>query len=149
MQQLLCVYDLFRVINSSAFSYQMYLYLTGIFHLVLDTLRDLSCKNYHLIIVYLFGLDHNSYLTTCLDSKRLFNAVVRAAYLFKLLQTLDIVLIVLTSCGGTCGAYCVGSLYKSGDNRVYLNVTVVSFNSVDNLGALLVLTADIDTYLNM
>lgn len=47
----------------------MYLYLTGILHLVLDTLRNFSCKNYHLIIVNLFGLYHDSYFTACLNSE--------------------------------------------------------------------------------
>ena len=69
MQRLPSVYGLFCVIYSSAFSYQMYLYLTGILHLVLDTLRNFSCKNYHLIIVNLFGLYHDSYFTACLNSE--------------------------------------------------------------------------------
>ena len=65
------------------------------------------------------------------------------------MQTLDVVFVVFASCGGTCGAYCVGCLYKSGNNRVYLNIAVVSLDSVDDLGAFLILTADIDTYLNV
>ena len=49
---------LFCEIHCAAFAYNVDLYLARIFKLFFDLLYDVSCDNYHLIVVYLFGFYH-------------------------------------------------------------------------------------------
>ena len=50
--------------------------LSGIFKLVLYLLNNIASHYDHLIIRDNVGLDHNTYLTACLDCEGLFNTVV-------------------------------------------------------------------------
>ncbi len=49
---------LFCEIHCAAFAYNVDLYLARILKLFFDLLYDVSCDNYHLIVVYLFGFYH-------------------------------------------------------------------------------------------
>ena len=140
---------LFCVFNSTAFSDEVNLDLSGVIHLVFNLLSDFTSDDNHLFVVDLVREYHDTDFTACLDSKGLFNAVKGCTDFFKLLKTLDVVFVVFASCTGTCCGNRVGSLNQGSDNCLRLYVTVVSFDSVDNICIFLVLAADINTDLNV
>ena len=127
----------------------MYLDLSGIIHLVFNPLSNFSCNEYHLFVVYLLGNYHYADFTACLDSVGFLNALVGGAYFLKLLETLDVVFVIFVSCAGSCSGDSVCCLDQSGDNGLGLNIAVVSLDSVDYLGAFLVLAAHVNAYLNV
>ena len=142
-------YGLFCVFDYPALSGKIDLYLSGIIHFVFYSLGDLPCNDDHLLVVDLFGNDHYSDLTSRLNSVGLLNAVIRGANFLQLLQTLDVILVVFASCSGTCRRNSVRRLNKAGNNGLGLNISVMRLNSVDNLGAFLILAANVDAYLNV
>ena len=67
MNSLSCVFD------CSAFPDDIDLDLSGVFDLFLDLFAYISCKQYHIVIFDLFGLDYDTNLTACLNCKASFN----------------------------------------------------------------------------
>ena len=124
---------LFRVLDDLGLPQDVDLDLTGVLHFLLDLLGQVPGQDDHLVLADLLGPHHDPHLAAGLDGVGLIHAGIGAGDGLQLLQTLDVVFVVFASCGGTCGAYCVGCLYKSGNNRVYLNIAVVS-NLVPNTG---------------
>ena len=89
--------DLLRVFDNLRLAQDMHLDLTGILQLVLDALGELARQNDHLILGHLLGLDHHADLTAGLNGVALLDAGIGARDLLELLQTLDVVLEVLTA----------------------------------------------------
>ena len=117
--------------------------LSGIFKLVLDFLYDVVGNEHHLVVVHHIRLDHDSDFTSRLNCVGFFNAVEFVRYLFKLRQSLDVVLEVFASCTGSCGGNRVGSLNDERGYCLSFNVSVVSFNRVDDFLRLLVLAGNL------
>ena len=118
---------LFCVVDSAAFAYDIDLYLTGIFEFRLDSRNDLACNNDHLIIVYVFGLDHYADLASRLYSVRFFNAGEAVRYLFKFLKSLDIVIEIFSASSGARRGYSVCRRNEHRRNSFRFNISVVSF----------------------
>ena len=76
---------LFRVIHNPLLANDIDLDLSGIFHLVLDLLGNISCEYYHVRIRNLIGYDHDSDFSACLNSKRFFNTLITVGDFFELL----------------------------------------------------------------
>ena len=81
---------LFCVIHLAVLTNQHDLDLTRIFQLIFNALGNVAGEEYHIVIVDLFGLDHDADFAAGLDGKAFFNAFKTGGNLFKLLQTLDV-----------------------------------------------------------
>ena len=77
--------------------------LAGVFHLFLDLLGQVPGQDDHLVLADLLGLHHHADLTAGLDGKGLINAGIGAGDGLQLLQTLDVVLQILTAGAGAGG----------------------------------------------
>ena len=102
-------------------------------------LGEIAGQNDHLILGHLLGLDHHADLTAGLNGVALLDAGIGARDLLELLQTLDVVLQVLTARAGTRGGDGVGRLHQAGHQRLALHVAVVRLNGVDDVLLLAVL----------
>ena len=77
--------SLLCVIDHAAFANQVDLDLTRIVHFVFDLLGDLSCHQYHLLIVDDLRYHHDTNLTASLQCVALFYALIRRTDAFQLL----------------------------------------------------------------
>ena len=127
----------------------MNLDLAGICKLGFDLLGDVSREQNHLVFTDGLRLDHDTNLATGLNRIGTGNSREALGDLFQLLQTLDIILNVLTAGAGTGSGDRVGSLYEAGYCGVRLHVVVVGFNRVDDGIGLVVLPGNVDTDGNM
>ena len=66
---------LFRVVDRSALSDDMYFDLTGIFEFAFDLFHDVVSHEDHGIVIYHLGLDHYADLASRLNSVRFLDAV--------------------------------------------------------------------------
>ena len=113
---------LFCVIYVSRLADDAYLNLSGIIKLALNLLRNVTCENLHGVIGDNLGLNHDSNLTACLNSEGLFNTLEVTGNLLKLLESLNVVLNVLTSSTGTSRADCVSCLDDEVESRLRLDI---------------------------
>ena len=73
---------LLRIIDHAAFTDDIDLNLSRIFHLSFDLLGNIPCHQHHIRIRYLLRNNHYSNFTTCLNSKRFFYTFEIVCYFF-------------------------------------------------------------------
>ena len=140
---------LFCVVNGSAFADYVDFDLSGVFKVFFNLLNYLASNDNHLLVANLLGLDHNADFTSCLNCKGLFNAVKAVSDFLELLESLDVVFKIFTSCTGTCGGNCVSRLNDNRNNGLRLNVAVMRLDCVENLVVLLVFFSKVNSKLNV
>ena len=131
--------NLFCVVNVAGLSDDRYLDLSGIVKLTLDLGCDVARKKLHIVVGNNLGLNHDSYLTACLNSEGLLYSLEVACNLLELLKSLDVVLNVLTASTGSCGADSICRLDNEVESRNSLNVVMVSLYRVNYVLILAVL----------
>ena len=123
--------------------------MSGIFQLVLDLLADLTGKRDHALVLDDLGLDHDAYLTACLNGVAVVNTREGGSDLLQLLETLDVIFDVLASCAGTRCGKSVGCLHQDRRDGLCLHIAVVRVDRVDDRVALLVFSGEINTDLDV
>lgn len=119
--------------------------LTGIFHFILNAFNDIASNDNDLIVADDIGLNENSDFAAGLDSEAVVDSLEGVGDAFKFFKTFNIIFEVFTSCTGSCGGNGIGSLNKTSDNALGLDIAVMGFDSVDNLGIFLVFFSNIHT----
>ena len=104
--------------------------MTWIFKLFFNLLGNISCQKHHLILVNLFGLDHDSDFTAGLNCIAACDARDALGDFLKLFKALDIVFNVLASCAGAGCGYCVSRLNDAGNDGLGFNIAVVGLDCV-------------------
>ena len=103
--------NLFCVVDSFCFPENMNLDLTGIGHLRLDLLGDISRQEDHLVFTDFLRFYHNPDFTASLDGIGACYTGEASGNLFQLFKTLDVVFNILTPCAGTGSGNGICSLY--------------------------------------
>ena len=142
-KRLLCVID------RSAFPYQIYLDLSGVFDLIFDLDCDIMCNDLHTLVVNFFGLDHYADFSARLNGVCFIDTLKACGNLLKLLQAFDIVFKVFASCTGSCRRDSICRLYDNGDDSLGFNVVVMCFDRMNNILAFLILTCRLNAYLDV
>ena len=140
---------LFCIVNGSVFADNINLDLSGIVKLVFNFVCNISCNDNHLVVADNLGFNNDTYLTTCLNSERVFNTAKGIGDFLKFFKTLDIAFDIFSSGTGTGSRNSVGSLYDASDNGLCFNLTVMGVDSVNNIFAFLILLSHFNTELNV
>ena len=120
----------------------MHLDLSRVLHLFFDLLGQITGQDDHLILGNDLGLHQHTDLTAGLNGICLINAVEGGGDGLQLLQTLDVVLQILTARTGACGGDGIGCLHQTGNDSAGLHIVVVCLDGVDDVLALLVLPGE-------
>ena len=123
--------------------------LAGIFQFVFNAVGQLPGQDDHLVLADLLGFDHDPDLAAGLDGVGLLHAGIAAGDLLQLLQTLDIVLQVLTAGTGPGGGNGVGRLDQTSHQSLALHVAVVGLDGVEDVLFLLVLAAELHAQIDV
>ena len=136
---------LFRNVYSTALANHHDAHLTGIFHLFLDLMSNVVSENRGLSVRDLVGLNHDMNLAAGLHSIGTLNTLMSIGDLFKLLKTLDVVFSRLTTSARTRRRNGIGGLNQHRENRVRLNVGMVSLDGVNDGGLFTIATSKVGT----
>ena len=109
---------------------------------LLDLFRDVTRDDLGLQVVDISRFDHDTDLTTRLHRERLHDTGMTRADLLETLQPLHVRFEGFPASTGPSAADVVGDLREHRVDRVLLDLAMVGFDAVDDLGALAQSTGD-------